>query len=466
MQKSIVETVFTGNDAPFLAAVNRAEKHAQGFQSRVQSMFRRTPERRAETAISQFFGDLGSGNVQGALAGLTSKITGFGLAAGVGIGVAVETFIRAKSQIDEVDKSVSKLNQDLARPPGLQAGLGPEGIGKEMETTQKDLEDVVEKRKGFFQRIREAAIRGQPDIGGDPYSSDAAGPTNRVPAASKAQIEAGKRLKELARDRADAELDVVKARDISLNKSEEEGALFKLRLDTQQRLSKLGLEEGPNKPGRDQAVFFKRIAGINADERLSTDEIGKRADLRKAELEMEGKVNALVVSGKTAEEQKTDSIKLRLGYLKEELAATKDPLKRKAIQNQIDQSGDEEALNDYKRRNEPGSALYTPERGEQQNFLNFMRNRARTGGNKDPHFDMSGNLIPNPGYANSPDAYSVAPQGGDGGPKPFSADVFHGGGHMQDHPFVQAITHMHKDVVDTLDHHLSPDDGSSDGSDD
>src|SRR4051794_24376647 len=91
-----LESTLAFNDIAFTQGIERAEKRAQTFSGRVegtfQNLFKRTPGRRAERAIGNLLGDISTGNAAQGIAQFAGRLTGLGLAAGVGIGVAVELF--------------------------------------------------------------------------------------------------------------------------------------------------------------------------------------------------------------------------------------------------------------------------------------------------------------------------------------------------------------------------------------
>src|ERR1041384_3804730 len=151
-----VETRATWNDVDLQSGIRASENKLQAFQSKAQRLFRRDPSHRAETAISGFLADLSTGNVEGAITGISSRLTGLGLAAGVGLGIAAVLIHKAKDELDAMDKSVEKVQADLTRPLPVDSALGGEGIHKEIESVSRDLEDLAKKRLGFFQRTREA----------------------------------------------------------------------------------------------------------------------------------------------------------------------------------------------------------------------------------------------------------------------------------------------------------------------
>lgn len=337
--KARLETVITGDDAPFVAAIQRAEQRANTFAGRVQgslrSAFKRTPDLRAERALSGFGASLASGDIQGALLSVTERLSGLGLAAGVGIGVAVGVLVKAKEQIDAVDKSVEKLNIDLARPVASQGALGPEGISKEIEATNKDLEDLSEKRKGIFQRLREAATAGQPD-----YFNTTTLKTetpDRVPAALKASQEATKRIMDLTARRVGYEEDLTSIKEASFRGDERTAALAKIELDISAKRADILLKARP-RPGTidplRSAQAFKEAQEISKQGELDKQSLIRAFDQKKQESEVEGKILALKKQGLTAEEATTAETRLRIALLREELSTTPTE-QRQALQNKI-----------------------------------------------------------------------------------------------------------------------------------
>lgn len=351
MAKARLETELTGNAEPFIRSVEQAEKRAQSFSARITSLFRRDPTQRAERALSGFITDLSSGNVLGAIEGVSSRLSGLGLAAGVGLGVVVGLAIKAKEQFDAVDKSVLKLNEDLSKPLAITSALGPEGIGKEIESLNKNLDDLVEKRKGIFQRLREAAQKGQPgqfDVGpaGEVIPVD----VDRVPAAAKAQERAEQRLRELKNAQADAELRVVDAKRLGLQVSEQDGALAKLSLETEKARAKVILDSAPNRIGRDQVTFFKRLAGVDASDRLGRDAIEDQAKLRERNIEHEKTLLGLQSQGFTADQQKVAILRENLSNAQNELALQTNITKEKRAQLELEVAKARGALDSEEQR--------------------------------------------------------------------------------------------------------------------
>lgn len=386
-----LKTVLTGDDSPFVQAVERAEKRAQTFHSRLTGLFRRDPSARAERALSGFVGGIASGDIQGAVVGLAERFRGLGLAAGVGLGAALIIFQKAKEQLDEVDKAVQKVNADLARPLSFQSALGPEGISKEIETAAKDLDDLKEKRKGFFQSIGEAAIRGQPEPSGDPYLTDYSSP-NRVPKAAQAQEDAEKRLKQLALARANAELRTAQIKQTAENTSEREAVLLKTSMDYQKRIAEIQLESGLTKPGRSAEVLFRRITAAKIEHETIVDGAMKRFDITKLQEETEARILALHNTSLTKDQQGIAALRERVALLQQELALENDPIKRAHIQNQIQDTENQEQIARYRESKKPW-AQKNAERLAQQDYQNWAKRDAENMGLENVHRDIHGRII-------------------------------------------------------------------------
>lgn len=360
--KARLETVLTGDDTPFVQAIQRAEQRAQTFAGRVHaalgSAFKRTPDLRAERALSGFTANLASGDIQGALLGVTERLSGLGLAAGVGVGAAVAIFAKAQEQFDAMAKSVDKLKLDLARPLSLQAALGTEGINKEIETTTKDLGDLFEKRKGVFPSLREGAglFEGLHDVsrgGLQAMKSGVLAPAKDLTPELTATFSAMKRLRDLSTARANAELRIADIGRINLEVSERQATFAKIAEEHDARRAKIILDRGLTKPGRQSVDFFKSLAAEEQTTRTAkkttkqqfdlqenkekgdTKTFNQLLDQKEDEAKVEGKILELKKQGLTSEEATTAETRLRIDLLRSELGGTSSLSGRQSIQNKI-----------------------------------------------------------------------------------------------------------------------------------
>lgn len=263
-----------------LREASRLAQQAAGEVSRstagggIAGAFRRTPERRAERAISQLGAGLLTGDIGMAIAGFTEKITAFGLAAGAGVGVAIGVFEKFHHEVIETAKAFDGLQQNLHRPLAFQGALGPEAISSELESGNKALQAALEKRESIWNKLNEFLHRGttagQADtrFGGAPV-----GPAGPDLAAQHDKIieEALQRQNQLAGIRADKELQIANLKLMSAQGYEKEAALAKITLDAEEKRAALLLNRGGN-----ALDLFKSNLAIDAESKAARTEIEKK----------------------------------------------------------------------------------------------------------------------------------------------------------------------------------------------
>lgn len=126
---------------------------SKGFEER----FRRDPGRRAERAAGQFALSLSQGDVQSAIFGLTERMTGFGLAAGVAIGGAIGLFEHFKANIHETAKTTEDLRDAFSVPvSNLVKAYGVDELDKKIEEQKKALSAKEENATGFTKNFIDA----------------------------------------------------------------------------------------------------------------------------------------------------------------------------------------------------------------------------------------------------------------------------------------------------------------------
>lgn len=148
--KARLETEITGDEGAFVNAINRAEKRAATFAGRAQASFtqafRRTPNMRAERALSGFTQSLASGDIAGGIEAITGRMTGFGLVAGVAIGAGVAVFVKFKEKIDEARHAHEALESEFIKHPVSNAAqLSVQGIQQAIDRRQKLSEELQKK---------------------------------------------------------------------------------------------------------------------------------------------------------------------------------------------------------------------------------------------------------------------------------------------------------------------------------
>jgi hypothetical protein len=406
--KARLETVLTGDDTPFVQAVERAERRAQTFQSRVTQLFRRTPERRAEVALGGFVSDLTSGNVTSAITGIASRMSGLGLALGVGAagGIALyESFKKASMAAGELEERVGKLTQ----------GTGPASYNSLDELMARS-QAIAESKSAVIKSLKSY---GPGDALADLFNPENAGssPLDNI---RRGQAAREKMFDDLQKSGFDTQSKIaqkaealVNIRELGLKVSERSAELAKIEADYEEKKGK-ALQAGPN---QNPALVRQLTRGRN----LEIEATNKRFDLAEQEAAMEERIQFLSFGTLTAAEKRTQTIRERIGFLKQEIAVESDPIKRHKLSNKIGAAQFEEAAEEYKMRSEPAAAIFA-ERAKAKNFDYFMRHRSKFG-SRSRHLDMSGNEIPNPAYEGpgaSPEAYDLAPAGG----RPYERPLF------------------------------------------
>jgi hypothetical protein len=123
----------------------QAGQAADKFHARVNkagggitNLFKRTPELKAQRALTHFADSLASGDISGAISGLAGHMGVLGIAAGVGIGVAVEVFGKLHEAITRVTTAQSALDEVLLSPAKLVgAASGVAGLVSHLQAAHK-----------------------------------------------------------------------------------------------------------------------------------------------------------------------------------------------------------------------------------------------------------------------------------------------------------------------------------------
>lgn len=222
MPSGSIEFEFKGNLAQLQRDLRSATRLAQqaaretgqatqrGFEGGLTSLFKRSPERRAERAFAGLGTALATGDVAQGLAAFTEKLSGLGLAAGIGVGVAIGIFEKFRHDIKETDAATETLRQHLNVPLKFQLGLGLEGLSSEIQQYSKEIDELEKKRESFGSKLvefnrtqRQKTIRGR--LGTElPFGPEPAGPSKEQAAINEAEERSAK----IAGQRADLELNI------------------------------------------------------------------------------------------------------------------------------------------------------------------------------------------------------------------------------------------------------------------
>lgn len=308
------------NTAAFTAGLNEAGQKAQTFEGRIAGLFRRSPLHRAERAFSDFAANLATGNVAQAVAGLAGRFTGLGLVIGATVGAGALIWQKFKGQLDATAKAMAAVNAELAKPLQLQSSLGVEGITAQIATLDKALTDLAQKRRSFASRLQEAGVKGAPEtfdenafLRGQPQPASV-----RTTEEETAQERGLKRLHALRLADVEAEKAQVNIHALSAQFSEKEAALEKNRVDAEQKRAALRLKFGADP--REAKNLHEELLNISRDEKLSADEIERKAALKEKELAIDKDIAEQALRGVSAEDQKVSKLEQELALIQQQLS--------------------------------------------------------------------------------------------------------------------------------------------------
>jgi hypothetical protein len=300
------------NATPFEQGLARAEGKAQSFTHKLSSLFARTQggERRAEVALGGFASDLATGNVASAISQIGTRLSGLGLAAGVGVVAAIAFFQKLHADISATSKAASALGKELGKSLTVEAALGPEGISSQIEIAKKGLESLVEKRSSVFSKIGESAFTFLAHAGGEDQ------PNIKKEPNALAQEAIEQRIKGLTDARATSLLKVASIQEEAAHGSEREAALEKVKLEASEKRAKFLLARSD--PTR--VSTFKEFVAGQLEERAATEAINKKFNLKSREEELENRILNLQGKGLSKEREAIQILKERLSAKQEELS--------------------------------------------------------------------------------------------------------------------------------------------------
>jgi hypothetical protein len=301
-----------------------ASRNVDAVSASVTNLFRRSREHRAEHILGFAASDLATGNVAGAIEQIAFNLSGVGLAAGVGLGAGILLFQKLEGQINETKTAFDSLSKELSRPLSLQTGLGPEGIGKELESVSKATDELVKKRNTWAGFLVHGFSRGRDDI-------------------SEKIVSGFERQKELASAQADEELRTVGIKKESLYGDERAAALAKIDLENQKKVNALYLERSLTKPGRSAVDLFKSVAAATQEGRLDKRAAGDKFDLKEREEEVSRRILDIQSSSLDKEHEAVAIIRERIGLRERERAAGVTVQRGSAIDTEIKRLGLEAA---------------------------------------------------------------------------------------------------------------------------
>lgn len=339
---SVIQGQFGWDNSPFVNAMADAEKIAQKGATNVQnkflSIFKRSPNMRAERAFSGLAQSLASGDIAGGIESITARMTGLGLIAGVAIGAGVAIFIKFKEQIDAAREASEALEAQLIkRPTSNVAKLSGEGIQQELQTRQKLIEDAEKKNaeSGTASKIW-AGLQ-------QPISALTGGLVNTgAEEASKKRLQGEQTInqvisenKELMQAQSALISEMVTQKSMELAGDERGARISQIMLDTEQKRAAL------KNAGTTNRAFESADEGLSQNAELMITAENKRVAIKEQSLVIEEKMAKLIRGGLSTDEQKKVRAGLELKMLDSQISSEDSPIKKRALQLQRQQKENE-----------------------------------------------------------------------------------------------------------------------------
>jgi hypothetical protein len=303
----------------------RIENRLAQAEKRFTSLFRRSPHRRAELAVSGLASSLASGDVAGGIAQIAHRMSGLGIAAGVGVGVAAALFEKFHKQIEETKQAHEALLVEMGkRPVSIVTSLSSEGMEQALQSREKLVEDLRKKSEHTFgSELAETfkSLLVGPSLGAIGGKDNGRERMQTQEDINKA-IGEGKVIMEAQAKLAET---LVGIRRQELEGDERGAEIAKIALRTDQARAALKLK------GLTATAFRTAEKAILEDEELSFHQADKKANVKEAELKMTERIVALQHKGLTGDDLKRVRAGLDIQRLDEQIAGEKSPQIRRGL---------------------------------------------------------------------------------------------------------------------------------------
>lgn len=327
-----IQGTFGWDNAPFVNAMADAERIAQrganNVQSKFLSIFKRSPNMRAERAFSGLAQSLASGDIAGGIESITARMTGLGVVAGVAIGAGVAIFMKFKEEIDSAREASEALDaQLLKRPTSNVSKLSSEGIQQELQTRQKLIEDAEKKAAGSSTASKIwAGLQS-------PIAALTGGLVNTgAEEADKKRLETDKTInktiaenKELMLAQSALISEMVTQKSMELSGDERGARIAQIMLETEQKRAALRLSGITNK------AFESSDESLSRNAELMIQAENKRADAKERSMAVEEKIAKLIRGGLTPADEKKVRAGLELQGITNQLSGENSPQQRRAL---------------------------------------------------------------------------------------------------------------------------------------
>jgi hypothetical protein len=338
----------TADASDYESVMRRAGNTADQFTNRIgkaQSgfvgMFKRSPDMRAERAMSGFVERIVQGDIAGGLMQISSRMTGLGLVTGVAIIAGVAVFKKFEEQIAAADAAAKTLGNTLALPQGV---MGAEAISKRFEEVAKQVDDLTAKSQTMGARVGNFLEKFVNPALGTPSKGTGAGTDKEI--VSGLREEAG-----LLDKRAAADAQQLAFKERILGVGEEQAKIEKLNYDLSVKQSAIDTESARFKQELFDKVRAGKLSGDERDKLLAASEQSANArkqtikdegdleifGIKKKEAATERSVSAqekfakLASSGLSPDQEKKLKLAIEMRGLDEQIKTEADPLAKRGL---------------------------------------------------------------------------------------------------------------------------------------
>lgn len=325
-----IQASFGWDNSPVIAGMREAEsvvtRGSSSIQSKFGQIFKRSPNMRAERAISGALQSFAAGDVAGGIQDITSRMTGLGLVAGIAIGAGVAIFEKFREQIVQTRQAHEALQDELTkRPISSITSLSSEGMEHSLQGRSKLIEDLQAKQSKSFGSELLAGLSATGDTlfkGG--LSS---GEKERVGAQHDLN-QANAEQKTIMMAQADLAAKIVSIKKQEIDGDEHGAKMAKIMLETQQQQAALKTK------GLSAAAFRTADAAVRASAVMDLKDEDKRFKLKNSALAIEEKMASLIHKGLKPEDQKKVRAGLELNSLDEQIKTETNPERLRALKLQ------------------------------------------------------------------------------------------------------------------------------------
>ncbi len=121
--------------------LNRGEARVREFESTLQNAFRRTREHRARSTIETGIERLASGDVTGAIEGITARLSSLGLIGGAAIGLVAVGLNKAYEASKELNAALEEGDKILGK--SISSGASLSALSKDLDATAKAYDKIA-----------------------------------------------------------------------------------------------------------------------------------------------------------------------------------------------------------------------------------------------------------------------------------------------------------------------------------